>query len=182
MNQPHKTLYDYLVIITIELASVLIKVAEKAIFTVDGTGTVVYLQWYKDNENLEDNADISGSSTNQLTISNVKQTDKGKYYCKILGKCNTVYSDTVQLDITTRVIDLALAGFTLTPNPASDQIQITSVDKTVDMVELFDMIGQKLLRQVPEAGRVDVSTVPSGLYFIRIYSGQDVVTGKVVVE
>ena len=74
------------------------------------------------------------------------------------------------------------AGFTLTPNPASDQIQIASVDKTIDIVELFDIRGQKMLQQVPDAGTVDVSSLSSGLYFIKIYSEQDVIVGKVVVE
>jgi hypothetical protein len=74
------------------------------------------------------------------------------------------------------------AGFTLTPNPASDHILIASAKQPVDMVELYDMKGQKMLRQVPDAGSIDVSTLPSGLYFIRIYSGQDVMVGKVVVE
>lgn len=88
----------------------------------------------------------------------------------------------IQLDYTSATKDIKESTFTMTPNPASDQLKITSVDKNVDMIELFDMRGQKLLNQIPEAGRVDVSTVPSGLYFIRIYSGQDVVVGKVVVE
>jgi hypothetical protein len=162
--------------------SVTLKTGEKAIFKVIAGGAITAYQWYKDGQKLTDNADISGAIQTQLTISNVKASDKGTYYCEINGKCNTAISDTVQLDITSKVIDLEAAGFTLTPNPASDQIQIASVDKTVDIVELFDMRGQKLLSQIPDSGRVDVSTLPSGLYFIRIYSGQDVMVGKVVVE
>jgi hypothetical protein len=50
------------------------------------------------------------------------------------------------------------------------------------MVEVYDIRGQKMLQQVTDAGSVDVSSLSSGLYIIKIYSGQDVVVGKVVVE
>jgi hypothetical protein len=50
------------------------------------------------------------------------------------------------------------------------------------MVEVYDIRGQKLLQQVPDSSSVDVSSLSAGLYIIKIYSGQDVVVGKVVVE
>ena len=131
---------------------------------------------------LQDNADISGATQNQLTISNVKASDKGMYYCKIGGKCNTMYSDTIQLDITSKVIDLENAGIQLSPNPTSGMIQISTEKYPVDMVEVYDIRGQKMFQQIPDAGTVDASSLSSGLYIIKIYSGQDVVVGKVVVE
>jgi hypothetical protein len=50
------------------------------------------------------------------------------------------------------------------------------------MVEVYDIRGQKMLQQIPDASTVDVSSLSSGLYIIKIYSGQDVIVGQVVVE
>jgi hypothetical protein len=88
----------------------------------------------------------------------------------------------IQLDYTSAVLDLKDTGITISPNPTSTLIHISTEKYPVDMVELYDIRGQKMLQQVPDAGTVDVSSLSSGLYIIKIYSGQDVVVGKVVVE
>lgn len=168
--------------ITSQPVSVTLKAGEKAEFKVEATGSINSYQWFKDGQYLEDNADISGATQNQLTISNVKASDKGMYYCKILGKCNTVYSDTVQLDITSKVIDLDTAGITISPNPASDHIQISSDKYQVSMVELYNVQGQIVVQQVSDINTIDISMLRTGLYIIKIYSGQGVAVGKVVVE
>jgi hypothetical protein len=88
----------------------------------------------------------------------------------------------IQLDYTSAVKDLKDSGITISPNPTSTLIHISTEKYPVDKVEVYDIRGQKLLQQVPDSSSVDVSSLSAGLYIIKIYSGQDVVVGKVVVE
>ena len=50
------------------------------------------------------------------------------------------------------------------------------------MVELYNVEGQKAIQQVPDINTIDVSMLRAGLNIIKIYSGQGVAVGKVVVE
>lgn len=168
--------------ITDQPQSLNLKLGDTAVFSVDGNGSVIYFQWFKDDNYLDDDLHISGAYSAQLTISNIKASDKGSYYCEIKGKCNTVYSETVHLDITSKVIDIQDTGIIISPNPTTDLIHISTLKYPVDLVEVYDIREQKLLQQVPDARTVDVSSLSSGLYIVKIYSGQDVIVGKVVVE
>ena len=61
-------------------------------------------------------------------------------------------------------------SITITPNPASDAVQIRSA-KPFAMVSLFDLLGNKLIgAQCDEAGycKVDVFYLPEGQYLIVI--------------
>lgn len=87
----------------------------------------------------------------------------------------------IQLDYTSAVEDWKETDFSISPNPTSGLINISSKKYPVDMVEVYDIRGQKMLQQVPDASIVDVSSLFTGLYIVKIYSGHDVVVRKVVV-
>ncbi len=88
----------------------------------------------------------------------------------------------IQLDYTSAVMDLKDTGITISPNPATDHIQISSDKYPVSKVELYNVQGQKVVQQVSDINTIDVSMLRAGLYIIKIYSRQGVAVSKVVVE
>lgn len=66
------------------------------------------------------------------------------------------------------------------PNPASDKISIIT-NEVIDKVELFNALGQ-LVIQKNNSKRINVSDCNSGIYYLKIFSGNNVVTKKVIVN
>jgi O-glycosyl hydrolase len=62
--------------------------------------------------------------------------------------------------------------FTIYPNPAENSIAINSSDSSeVKTVEVYNALGQKVLSVVnPDAGNVDVSSLSSGHYYLKLNS------------
>jgi len=75
--------------------------------------------------------------------------------------------------------------YSLSPNPASDILQITSAhDKYLEItLQLTDMHGRQVLSQSTSPNEaVDVSHLESGVYIYQITEGDKVYSGKLVVE
>lgn len=63
-------------------------------------------------------------------------------------------------------------GISVYPNPSNGKFKINSDTKSVNSVEIFDMTGNKIyskahLNQL-DANVINISTVPKGVYFLRI--------------
>ena len=62
-------------------------------------------QWIKnDTTILTDGGNISGSTDHNLWIFNLTPADKGTYKCRIVGKCDTIISNTATLVVDTNVV------------------------------------------------------------------------------
>jgi len=78
----------------------------------------------------------------------------------------------------------AAAAFTVFPNPATDRITLQCApENEMDKVELMDVQGKIL--QVQSFGsstekQIDISKFPESIYFIKIYSGNEVIFMKLV--
>lgn len=70
--------------------------------------------------------------------------------------------------------------FTFT-NPARDFIQITSKYK-IDKVEMYSIIGNKVLDTQVNTNTIDVSNVAEGIYVLTIYSGNQKSNKKIVIQ
>jgi hypothetical protein len=58
---------------------------------------------------------------------------------------------------------------TVYPSPAADYIQLNNLEKAV-MVELYDVVGNLIMTQdnVDQGSRISISSLNSGIYFIRV--------------
>ena len=72
---------------------------QDANFTVNVEGAKpMSFQWKKNNEDISDGANISGSNTDSLSIKNISATDSASYLCSITNLCGTIVtSNTVKL-------------------------------------------------------------------------------------
>ncbi|MCF8226739.1 MAG: immunoglobulin domain-containing protein [Bacteroidales bacterium] len=68
-----------------------------ASFSVTATGSNLTYQWYVDATALVDGADISGSTSNSLSLANVALADAGNYSCQVTGSCGTESSNPATL-------------------------------------------------------------------------------------
>lgn len=67
------------------------------------------------------------------------------------------------------------------PNPVKDYLNIRSSVK-IDNVVIFDILGKEVFQVNPEiiAPRIDVNNLPSGVYLVKITSGNESKTIKVI--
>jgi hypothetical protein len=73
--------------------------------------------------------------------------------------------------------------FTICPNPANNEITVeTSSTPAVSQLSIINLNGQQLItRQITELRtQIDISSLPSGVYFVRLTNDNAVQVGKFV--
>jgi PKD repeat protein len=76
--------------------------------------------------------------------------------------------------------DLQNSKVSITPNPFNNYIQVTTLLK-ISQVQLIDNSGHVLASSASlNSGRFNVPAVPTGMYYLRIYTSEGVITEKVM--
>jgi hypothetical protein len=76
-------------------------------------------------------------------------------------------------------------AFSIYPNPSSTKVTIeTSAIPTKSQVFILNLSGQELItRQITEPkAQIDISTLPSGIYFVKILGDKTIQIGKIIKE
>lgn len=95
---------------------------------------------------------------------------------------NEVYIDDVLFaDGFVGISDVALDTFSVYPNPVSDVLNIRA-KSNVEEVIIYDALGKAVLNVRPEviSPKIDMSSLTSGMYFVKISSGKNTQTFKVI--
>ncbi|MEH6537262.1 MAG: family 16 glycosylhydrolase [Psychroserpens sp.] len=80
------------------------------------------------------------------------------------------------------VEDAFASAFNVSPNPASDYINI-STEKEIDSVELYDVLGKVVFsKEEDNLKQLNVTNLKSGLYLLKIYSGNQFTTKRILVN
>jgi len=88
------------------------------------------------------------------------------------GSCNTLsVTDNLSISDIIKVY----------PNPTSDLIHIESVN-AIDSIELFDVLGKRVLTFKNDVEKVSVSHLQRGVYILKVYSSQGNLTKKLIIE
>ena len=59
------------------------------------------------------------------------------------------------------------AGYTIYPNPTTDYINVESKNGSMEKVEVYSQIGNRMLTVTTDS-KIDVRNLESGMYFLRI--------------
>lgn len=111
----------------------------------------------------------------------------GDHECYIGDSYDIDYRDEIirfftdKMDPTTVKSITMASSLRLCPNPASNMVHVIMGASENDIVEVADLIGRVWMRQPLHHGGFDVSTLPSGVYIVRMASDQSRCV-KLVVE
>lgn len=96
---------------------------------------------------------------------------------------NTVYGALNPTAETLSTEQFNLNTLSVYPNPADDHITIKGTDQTIDSVEIFSILGKRVLKTTSLMNdAVDVSELTSGVYLLKINSGVNSVTKRIIIE
>ena len=75
-------------------------------------------------------------------------------------------------------------GLFVFPNPATDQAKVQLMESPMEQVQVVDAIGKVVYSVAPTAHQhtLDLSTLPSGIYYVEVRSGTGLHTEKLVVR
>jgi len=147
------------------------------------SGTILY------NIYRNDTLLFSNHSATSYTTTNFNPNAVNIWSVKVV--CPGEESDAVSVtkeDCTVGVKDNGqIAGFTLYPNPAGNELRVKSYELRDMSVEIFDVYGRKQKaesRKQKAEGEivVNVTNLLAGIYFVKIYSDTGITIRKVVIE
>jgi hypothetical protein len=162
-------------------------------FPIAATGTGITYQWRKGTVNLTDGGNISGVTTNTLTIDSVNMSDTTSgYNVVITGTClpnDTSVSATLTL-CPTGIISVAngntTGAVTIYPNPFSTSINILINDALrINNVELriYNVLGQSVMNTVitKQLTVLETDNLPPGIYIYNVIGNNKVIqSGRVI--
>jgi hypothetical protein len=147
------------------------------------TATNTY-QWYKDGEIY------TGDGSDSWRI---YPTATGVYRCSITSVygCNRVTPPVMVVDICRTGDAAALEQIEVVPNPASDMVTVGynfNENLTSAHIQLFNQLGALVYSSTTEVNgnsgneQIDISQLPSGLYFVQISGGNSLITNQLVIN
>jgi hypothetical protein len=166
----------------------------KFVITTGGTITVTLtglpadydLRLYRNNTNVasSSNSGITNETINYTATSNT-------YYARVVGfngafNATSCYTLKVQLGTASREEDLIILNkISVFPNPVANSIMVRIPDiQGIANIRLFDMYGKTLMQR--SSGQVntqlDVSTLPAGVYMVKVMNNGKESTMKIVKE
>lgn len=136
------------------------------------------------------------------TTSSTQQNPTGIIYSAagiyevVLIAGNAVGSDSItkscyiEVEVSTAVNEFTVNSlqFTIYPNPADDELVINqlSLEKNISTLEVFDVHGKKVWNTIipPSTSnfKLQTSNFPNGIYLVRLFSGTDAFSEKVIIR
>ncbi len=75
-------------------------------------------------------------------------------------------------------VELGDAGIRLSPNPTTGIVRFENLE--AEWVAAFDQMGRLLRRFEQPAGSIDLSTMPAGVFFLKIFEKGKMYSARVV--
>lgn len=79
--------------------------------------------------------------------------------------------------------ETTIEGLNIYPNPvSSDRVYITSKSAQSKEVEIYDVLGKKILHTTITGKELNISNLTAGVYIIKIREGDATATRKLIVK
>lgn len=108
----------------------------------------------------------------------VAATNNEPPYSNWLIDANHTYSEDCSLSIPSQRAMI----FSVYPNPINDYLYITSKNSEVLRLEIFDLLGRKVLTETDNFNQLDVSDLNSGILFVILKTENGTITKKLLKE
>ena len=116
----------------------------------------------------------------------IEEFDKVFFYCLAfnafwdVGSFNAFSNQSCDVLSTT---ENSLASISIYPNPATTSIEFNNIDVTNTEIHIFDSFGREVFYQQKEANNsIDVSSLSSGTYFLRIHQDERKFLQKLIIQ
>ncbi len=153
-------------------------------FSVTATASNIMYQWKKNGGNLTDGGNVSGATTNELTLSTVTESDAGTYTCIVTGDCGEETTTDAILSIAVGINDISNSKISVYPNPTNGQFTInleaSSRPSSVSKIEITDITGKTIKQLSIDNYQIDISNQPTGIYFIKIQTNKGLFIRKII--
>jgi len=98
-------------------------------------------------------------------------------FIKYLNDTGKLIGNTTNFETITTLESDAVSIY---PNPTTGELKIENGELKIQQISVLDLMGNKLLYLERASGEVDISHLPSGIYFVQITTEKGVVTKKVL--
>ena len=96
---------------------------------------------------------------------------------------STFFFDDVEQTSTLSIgAEIGERGIKIYPNPVAQTLKIDAGNLELDRVEVYNLFGQLVLDRSNNLKSINMQSLESGMYLLKLYSGENVVTKKVVKE
>ncbi|WP_439131603.1 glycosyl hydrolase [Polaribacter sp.] len=151
----------------------------------DKTGVVAYL--WKQSPFAETQMDAISGNKFTKTLSGFTNGQTISYACKFAFAGGLAVTKYLQYTVgETCVLNTAdniwSTSITMYPNPVSDVLQITSPIKQLTKVEVYSVLGERMLQFNTNLDQINVDDLSSGLYLIKMYADEVSYTTKFMKE
>ena len=74
--------------------------------------------------------------------------------------------------------------FIISPNPATNYIQVSIFNNRIDEIEIFDINGKNIIADydIDNTNKIDISTMKTGVYFVFVKSGKKAGIQKLFIQ
>ena len=123
----------------------------------------------------------------QLSLHSILVSHEKKYFYTIF-LFTVLFSFSLQAQenksaIATKTQEPTIEGLAIYPNPVnSGKIYITTKSSLDKKVEIFNVLGKKVLETVITSKEVNVSNLAAGVYIIKIKEGDATATRKLIIN
>lgn len=126
------------------------------------------------------------SAIEQLTKTGIALPPVGLHVFNIRIKDNTgqwgpVFRNVISIQTTLENTDVALSNLVVYPNPVRDILNV-SLDTAITSIAIYTILGQEVITKTlnTNEGNIDVSSLASGTYFVKVYADKLIKTLKVI--
>ena len=137
------------------------------------TGTISFL----DNSSSIAMDPAFGGGLNSFYNSDIDNSGVANYFSGYVAGSDSFMFSTLGLEDNT----LPNNDISVYPNPTSDVINISS-NLSITSLELFNILGKKVMQSESVTNRLVVSELPSGIYLLNINTEKGNLTKKVIIE
>jgi hypothetical protein len=120
---------------------------------------------------------LSGQGT--TTVSVRAGSTSGNITVAAVNTCGA--SVTSKKSVSVKCTRSSILDFNLWPNPAKDFITLNISTTNNYQIEIFNATGNLMLREANKS-EIDVSTLSSGVYIVRVFDAENYHTTRLVIE
>ncbi len=86
----------------------------------------------------------------------------------------------LKYDSTANIISYNSTTLNIYPNPIKNELHIKIENIKVEKIEIIDLLGKSIISVKNDYEFIDVNHLNNGIYFVKIYTDNDIITRKVI--